>query len=193
MEHFDTVDEYLACSEQWPKEVAALREVLLGCGLGEAIKWGKPCYMHDGTNIVLVQEFKDFVALMFFKGALLDDPDGVLEDQGPNTRSARRMCFTSVDEVTRSAGTIEAYVAQAIEAEQSGAEVGPPPELELVDELQDRLDEDPALAEAFHALTPGRQRGYNLHIAGAKQSKTRIARIEKHAPRILQGKGLHDR
>lgn len=193
MEHFESVDGYLAASEQWPKEVAALRDVLLGCGLGETVKWGKPCYTHDGSNIVLVQEFKEFVALLFFKGALLDDPDDFLEDQGPNTRSARRMCFASVDEVTRSAGTIEAYVAQAVEAEESGAEVGPPLGLELVDELQDRLDQDPALAEAFHALTPGRQRGYNLHIAGAKQSKTRIARIEKHAPRILQGKGLHDR
>ncbi|HEU5083870.1 MAG TPA: YdeI/OmpD-associated family protein [Acidimicrobiales bacterium] len=193
MEHFDDVDQYLERSEQWPAEVAALREVLLGCGLTEVIKWGKPCYVHDGRNIALVQEFKDFLALMFFKGALLDDPDGVLEAQGPNSRSARRMCFTSVDDVTRSAGTIEAYVAAAIEVEESGAEVGPPPELDLVDELRERLDRDPALKEAFEALTPGRQRAYNLHVAGAKRSETRVARIEKHVPRILQGKGPNDR
>ena len=193
MEHFESVDEYLARSEQWPEEVAALRDVLLGCGLTETIKWGKPCYMHDGSNIVLVQEFKDFLALMFFKGALLDDPDGVLEAQGPNSRSARRMCFTSVDDVTRSAETIGAYVAQAVDVEKSGAEVGPPADLDLVEELRDRLEQDPALKEAFEALTPGRQRGYNLHIAGAKQSKTRAARVDKHVPRILAGKGLNDR
>ena len=193
MENFESVDEYLECSEQWPKEVAAVRHVLLGCGLTEAIKWGKPCYMHDGRNIAIVQEFKDFLALMFFKGALLKDPDGVLEDQGPNSRSARRMCFTSVDDVTASAGTIEAYVVEAIEVEESGAEVPSPPEPELAEELQARLDEDPAFKEAFESLTPGRQRGYNLHIAGAKQSKTRAARVEKHVPRIMDGKGPHDR
>ena len=193
MEDFADVDAYLACSEQWPEEVAALRQVLLGCGLGEAIKWGKPCYTHEGRNIVLVQEFKDFVALMFFKGALLDDPDGVLHEQGPNTRSARRMQFTSVDDVARSAGTIEAYVTRAVELERSGAEVGPPPELELVDELRQRLDADPTLKEAFESLTPGRQREYNLHIGGAKQSKTRASRVDKHVARILEGKGLRDR
>lgn len=193
MQDFESVDEYLACSEQWPAEARALREVLLGCGLAEAVKWGKPCYLHQGRNIALIQEFKDFLALMFFKGALLDDPDGVLEAQGPNSRSARRMCFTSVDDVTRSAGTIQAYVAAAVELEESGAEVGPPPELELVDELRDRLDRDPALKEAFEALTPGRQRAYNLHVAGAKRPETRVARVEKHVPRILQGKGPNDR
>jgi uncharacterized protein YdeI (YjbR/CyaY-like superfamily) len=193
MEDFADVDAYLACSEQWPEEVAALRGILLGCGLGEVIKWGKPCYTDDGRNIVIVQEFKDFVALMFFKGALLDDPDGVLEAQGPNSRSARRMEFTSVDDVTRSVGTIQAYVAQAVEVERSGAEVGPPPELELVEELRRRLDEDPALEEAFESLTPGRQREYNLQVSGVKQSQTRAARVEKFVPRILQGKGLRDR
>ena len=193
MEHFDSVDEYLECSEQWPDEIAALREVLLGCGLNETIKWGKPCYTHGGGNIVIVQEFKDFLALMFFKGALLDDPDGVLEPQGPNSRSAQRMCFASVDDVTQSAQTIEAYITKAIEVEESGAEVGPAPEPELVGELRERLDRDPTLAEAFEALTPGRRRAYNLHFADAKQSKTRAARVERHAPRILEGKGLHDR
>ena len=193
MEDFENVEAYLEQSEQWPDEVAALRGVLLGCGLGETIKWGKPCYTHDGGNIAIVQEFKDFVALMFFKGALLDDPDGVLTDVGPNSRSARRMQFTSVDEVAGSAGSIEAYVARAVEVEESGAEVGPAPEEELAEELQDRLDQDQALKEAFESLTPGRQRAYNLHVSGAKQSKTRAARVEKHIPRILEGKGLNDR
>jgi uncharacterized protein YdeI (YjbR/CyaY-like superfamily) len=193
VEDFADVDAYLACSEQWPEEVAALRDVLLGCGLGETIKWGKPCYTHDRRNIVLVQEFKDFLALMFFKGALLDDPDGLLHAQGPNTRSARRMQFGSVDDVVRSAGTIEAYVSQAVELEESGAEVGPAPELELVEELRQRLEEDPTLKRAFETLTPGRQREYNLQVGGAKQSKTRAARVEKFVPRILEGKGLRDR
>ncbi len=193
VEHFDSVDEYLERSEQWAEEVAALRQVLLGCGLEETIKWGKPCYVHEGRNIVLMQEMKDFLALMFFKGALVDDPDGVLEAQGPNSRSARRMCFTSVDDVTRLAGTVRAYVAAAVEVEESGAEVGPPPEPDLVDELRVRLDQDPALKEAFERLTPGRQRAYNLHVADAKRSETRAARVDKHVPRILQGKGLHDR
>lgn len=193
VEQFADVDEYLARSEQWPAEVAALREVLLRCDVDEAIKWGKPCYVHGGANIALVQEFKDFLALMFFKGALLDDPDDVLEAQGPNSRSARRMRFTSVDDVARLDATVEAYVAEAIEVEGSGAEVGPPPELDLADELRERLDADPALKEAFDALTPGRQRAYNLHVASAKRSETRAARVEKHVPKIMAGKGPNDR
>ena len=136
---------------------------------------------------------KDFLALMFFKGALLTDPDGVLEDQGPNSRSAKRMTFTSVDDVTRLADTVTAYLAEAIHVEESGLEVGPAPELVLVDELQDRLDGDPAFRAAFEALTPGRQREYNLYFSDAKQATTRAARVEKYAPRIFAGKGLRDR
>ena len=193
MEHFESVDAYLEKSEQWPDEVAALREVLLGCRLEETIKWGKPCYMRDGSNIALIQEFKDHLALMFFKGALLDDPDGVLEDVGPNSRAARRMHFTSVAEVERRAKTVEAYVERAIEVEQSGAEVGPAPEPELADELQEALGRDPELRKAWDDLTPGRRRAYNLHIAGAKRSETRASRVEKHIPKILAGKGPNDR
>lgn len=193
MEDYDSVDQYLACSEQWPAEVAALREVLLGCELAETIKWGKPCYLHDDRNIALVQEFKDFVALMFFKGVLLDDPDDLLHDVGPNSRSARRMQFTAVDEIEGAAKSIASYVVAAIEVEEAGLEVEQPDELELVEELRERLDQDPELKKAFEALTPGRQRGYNLHIGGAKRSETRVARIDRHAPRILAGKGLNDR
>jgi uncharacterized protein YdeI (YjbR/CyaY-like superfamily) len=187
------VDAYVERSTQWPAEVAALRDVLLGCGLGEDLKWGKPCYHHDGRNVAIVQEMKPFLALMFFKGALLSDPEGVLEDQGPNSRSARRMTFTSVDDVERLARTVAAYVAEAVDLEEAGLEVEPAPEPELAAELQERLDADPELAAAFAALTPGRRRGYHLHVSEAKQSSTRAARVERHVERIKAGKGLHDR
>lgn len=186
------VDQYVDRSEQWPDEIAALRSVLLGCGLTEQLKWSKPCYGHDGRNIAIVQEMKDFLALMFFKGALLADPDGVLREQGPNSRSARRMEFTSVDDVRASAGAIEACVAEAIAVEEAGLEV-PAAEVVLIDELRDRLDGDPALKESFEALTPGRQREYNLHVGGAKQATTRVARVDRCVERILAGKGLRDR
>lgn len=192
MEHYADVDEFLACATSWHDECAALRAILLDCGLGEAIKWGKPCYTHDGSNIAIVQPFKDFLALMYFKGALLDAPDGVLQEQGENTRSARRLCFTSVAQVAEMEATVRDLVRQAIEVDQAGLTVDPP-ELELVDELQARLDDDPALKAAFEALTPGRQREYNLYVSGAKQSQTRARRVDKHAPRILAGKGLRDR
>ena len=187
------VDEYVDRSTQWPAEIAAVRPLLDSCGLVEGIKWRKPCYSHDGSNIVILQEMKDFLALMFFKGALLVDPDGVLEDQGPNSRSARRICVRSVDDVTRLADTITSYVAEAIAIEDDGREVGPAPELQLVDELQARLTGDPTLRAAFEALTPGRQREYNLYVAGAKQAATRASRVEKYVPKILDGKGLRDR
>jgi len=187
------VDGYVERSELWPAEVAALREVLLGCGLEEAITWGKPCYAHEGRNIAIVQELKDFLALMFFQGALLDDPDGVLEAQGPSSRSAMRMRFTSVEDVTRSADQVTALVADAIRVEDAGLSVEPPGELELVPELQARLDADPALRDAFEALTLGRQREYDLHVGQAQKPETRAARVEKHVARILAGKGLRDR
>jgi len=187
------VDAYIKRSEKWPEEMTDLRPTLLGCGLTEEIKWGKPCYGHEGKNIVILQEMNEFLALMFFKGALLNDPDGVLEDQGPNSRSARRMRFASVQDVERLTDTVKAYIDEAIEVEAAGLEVGPAPELVLVEELQNRLDQDPALAAAFESLTPGRQREYNLHFSDAKQTKTREARVEKYAQKILYGKGFRDR
>ncbi|NNC92164.1 MAG: hypothetical protein HKN80_06695 [Acidimicrobiia bacterium] len=186
------VDAYIRRSENWPNEMSELRPILLSGGLTEEIKWGKPCYSYDGKNVVILQEMKEFLALMFFKGALLDDAASVLEEQGPNSRSARRIRFTSVEDVARLAGTVTAYVAEAIDVEEAGLQVGPAPELVLVDELQIRLDEDPALKAAFEALTPGRQREYNLHVSHAKQARTRAARVEKHVERILDGKGLRD-
>jgi len=187
------VDGYIARTQNWPDEIAALRRVLLDCGLSEAIKWAKPCYSHDGSNIVIIQEMKHFLALMFFKGALLSDPDGVLESQGPNSRSARRICFRSVDDVHRLAATVANYVDEAIAVEDAGTEVDPAPALELVDELRARLDGDPELRAAFEALTPGRQREYNLHFADAKQASTRSSRVDKYVDKILAGKGFRDR
>jgi len=187
------VDAHVGQSKRWPEEVAALRPILLGCGLTEAVKWNKPCYCHEGRNIAIVQEMKDFLALMFFKGALLSDPEGLLQSQGPNTRSAMRLCFTSVAEVKAATNAVAALVAEAIDVEAAGLEVGPAPELVLADELRERLADDPALAAAFDALTPGRQREYNLYISDAKQSSTRSARIDRHVDRILAGRGLRGR
>lgn len=187
------VDAYIEQSDKWPEEMRALRPTLLEAGLTEEIKWRQPCYTHEGNNIAILQEMNDFLALMFFKGALLEDPDGVLEDQGENTRSARRIRFTSVEDVTRLADTVKAYLEEAIDVEEAGLEVGPAPEPDLVEELRTRLDEDPELEEAFESLTPGRRREYNIYFSGAKQAKTRRDRVDKYAPKILEGKGLRDR
>jgi uncharacterized protein YdeI (YjbR/CyaY-like superfamily) len=187
------VDAYIRRSKQWPEVISALRPILLGRGLTEEIKWGKPCYSHDGRNIAIMQEMKAFLALMFFKGALLGDDAGVLRDQGPNSRSAKRIEFTSVDEVEQMRDTLAAYVDEAIDVEDAGLDVGPAPELEVVAELQHRLENDPAFRSAFEALTPGRQREYNLYFSDAKQAATRESRVEKYAPKILAGKGFRDR
>jgi uncharacterized protein YdeI (YjbR/CyaY-like superfamily) len=186
------VDAYFRRPSQWAAEREALRAVLLGCGLDEELKWGKPCYSQGGNNLVILQEMKEFVALMFFKGALLDDPRGVLESQGPNSRSAMRVCFRSVADVKRLTPAAKALVKSAIAVEASGAKVAPAPTLELVEELQRRLDRDKKLAAAFAGLTPGRRREYNLHFASAKQSATRESRIDKCVPNILAGKGMRD-
>lgn len=187
------VDAYIERSERWPDEMTALRPLLVDRGLDEDIKWGKPCYAHDGGNIAILQEMNDFLALMFFKGALLEDPDGVLEEQGPNSRSARRVTFTSVDDVARLSEAVGALLDDAMAVEEAGLDVGPAPEPELATELRDRLAIDPALKAAFEALTPGRRREYNLYVSGAKKHETRSARVDTCAPRILEGKGLRDR
>jgi uncharacterized protein YdeI (YjbR/CyaY-like superfamily) len=169
--------------------------VLLRAGLDEELKWRKPCYTHGGSNVVIFQPFKDLCALLFFKGALLEDPDGALKEQGENSRSALRLEFRSVADVTAAKGAIAALAKDAIRVEQAGLSVpqrapdddGPYPE-----ELYDLLDADPALRDAWERLTPGRRRGWLLHFNGAKQSKTRVARIERATPRILEGFGMHD-
>lgn len=193
MEDFPDVDAYLKAAEQWPQEIQALRPLLLAAGLDEEIKWGKPCYTRDGANIAIVQEFSNNLALMFFKGILLDDPNGVLEEVGPNSHAARRMTFTSAHDVETHADVVTAYVEEAIAAEEAGTEVPPRPNEELAEELAERLAQDPEVFTAFDELTPGRQRGYNLHVSEAKQSSTRERRVDKIVPRILEGKGLHDR
>ncbi len=187
------VDGFLAGATRWRGESTRLREILLDAGLDEALKWGKPCYAADGRNLAIVQPMKAFLALMFFKGALLDDPAGVLEEQGENSRGQRRICFTSVAQVDELAGVVGALVRQAVEVERAGLTLPERPAPVLADELQARLDVDPELRAAFEGLTPGRQREYNLHISGAKQSATRARRVDQLAPRILEGKGLRDR
>lgn len=187
------VDSYISRSDKWPAEIAALRPILVGAGLVEEFKWRQPCYTYGGKNIVILQEMNDFLALMFFKGALLDDPAQVLEEQGPNTRSARRIRFTSVDDVARLAGTVTEYVKEAIRIEKEGRTVDAVSEFVPVAELQLCLDQDPEFSTAFGSLSPGRQREYNIYFSGAKKSETRSARINKYAEKILTGKGLRDR
>ena len=194
MKDYPDVDAYVADSDQWPDEIATIRPILLSCGLQETIKWGKPCYViDDDVNVVILQEFSDHLALMFFQGVLLDDPEGVLQAQGPNTHGAKRMTFSSVGDIESLGAVITAYVQEAIHHARAGTELPPRPDEELAAELHERLGNDDELAEAFNELTPGRQREYNLYISGAKQAETRNRRIDKVAPRILAGKGLRDR
>lgn len=186
-------DGWFEKAERWRAEARAVRAIILDCGVTEDLKWGKPCYAAGGKNIAILQPMKDFLALLFFKGALLDDPDGLLERQGPNSRSGYRMRFTGVEDVAGTAESMRAFVRQAVEAEKAGLSVDKPDGNGFVDELVRRLDEDPELKAAFEALTPGRQRGYNLYFAAPKQSATRAGRIEKYRQKILDGKGFHDR
>lgn len=179
----------------WREEADKLRAALLACGLDEELKWGKPCYAHEGRNIAIIQRMNGFLALMFFKGALLKDPDGVLERQGPNSRAGFRMRFTSVKDVTRQAKSLKALVREAIDVEKQGLKVEKPKpgDLTLPPELTVAFKRDPTFKAAFNALTPGRQRGYALHFSEAKQSKTRAARIEKYRDKIFDGKGFQER
>ena len=187
------IDAYIARAEKWPNEIIDVRTILLDAGLTEEFKWGKPCYSHDGKNILILQEMKDFLALMFFKGALLTDPAGILQEQGPNSRSARRVQITSVADIARLSDTLTEYIIEAIAVEEAGLEVGPAPKPVFAVELQQRIDTDPQFKVAFEALTPGRQREYNLHFSSAKQAETRQARVDKSAAKILSGKGFRDR
>ena len=189
------IDTFIDQADRWQEEMQALRDILLDCDVTEERKWGKPCYTAHGGNIVIMQPFKAHLSLMFFKGALLDDPEGVLRSQGENTQSALRMEFTSPEKVTERADIIEAYVGEAIAVEEAGLEV---PKKKVADyevpaELEERLEEDEAYREAFEALTPGRKKSYLLHFAGAKRAETRDRRIEKCRAKVLEGKGLNER
>lgn len=186
------VDVFVSRAKAWQGEIQKLRSILLESGLDEDLKWGKPCFSFDGKNVAIIQPFKEHCALMFFKGALLEDTHGLLRSQGENTQSALRLEFTSEAQIKKA--VLKSYVKQAILVEKSGATVDfkAKRELELPEELSQILQKDRKLAKAFHALTPGRQRGYVLHFTGAKQSQTRTARIEKCIPKILAGRGMHD-
>jgi uncharacterized protein YdeI (YjbR/CyaY-like superfamily) len=179
---------------RWSAEYSALRQLCLASGLNEELKWGQACYDLDGGKVVLIHGFKDYCALLFMKGALLKDPKGLLVQQTKNVQSARQIRFASHGEINKQQAAIRAYIKEAIAVEKSGAKVKMKSvaDFDMPKEFLTRLDDDPELAEAFRGLTPGRQKGYLLHFAGAKQSATRTARVEKHAPRILKGLGLDD-
>jgi uncharacterized protein YdeI (YjbR/CyaY-like superfamily) len=188
------VDAILSKEKKWQKEMSLLRDVVLECGLVEELKWGQPCYTHDDTNIVLIHGFKEYCALLFFKGALLKDPKGILVQQTENVQAARQLRFTDAKQVVKLKATIKSFVKEAIAVEKAGLKVTmkKTSEFSMPEEFQKALDKNKGLKKAFDALTPGRQRAYLLYFSQAKQSKTREARIEKCAPAILKGKGLND-
>lgn len=188
------VDWYFDKAEKWREAIGKLREIVLGMGLSEELKWGCPCYTYQQSNIVLIHVFKEYCALLFFKGALLYDTHGLLVQQTENVQSARQIRFTSVWEIINQKTILKAYIYEAIEVEKAGLKVvlKETKEYPIPEEFQKKLDEAPALKTAFEALTPGRQRGYLLHFSSAKQPKTRDSRVEKSIPQILDGKGLDD-
>lgn len=190
----DRIAAFFAKAQPWQQEFAELRTLLGECGLEEGFKWGWPCYMQDGANIVLMHGFKEYCALLLFKGALLDDADGLLVQQTQNVQSARQIRFTSVAQIQQHSAAILRYVRAAMAVEKAGLTVPrkSTAQFDMPEEFASRLAGEPKLQAAFEALTPGRQRGYLLHFAQAKQSATRTARVERCLPRILEGKGLDD-
>jgi len=188
------VDFYFSKAKKWQEELEKLRMIVLDCPLTEELKWGVPCYTFQKSNIVLIHVFKEYCALLFFKGALLNDANGILIQQTKNVQAARQIRFTNVREIVEMKTILKAYIYEAIEVEKAGLKVNFKKTLEykIPEELQRKLDETPALKTAFYALTPGRQRGYIFYFSQAKQSKTRESRIEKCKKQILNGKGLND-
>jgi uncharacterized protein YdeI (YjbR/CyaY-like superfamily) len=188
------VDAFMKRQDKWRSEFTKLRKVFLESGLTEELKWGQPCYALDGKNVALMHGFKEYCAVLFHKGALLKDPEGVLIQQTKNVQSARQIRFTSVADVTRLTKTVKAYLSEAIEIERAGLKVPARKAGDLAppEELASRLASNAKLKAAFLALTPGRQRGYILHFSQPKLPQTRALRVDKHAPRILRGLGLDD-
>jgi len=188
------VDFYFNKAGTWQKEIEKLRSIALDCGLNEELKWGCPCYTFQKSNIVLIHVFKEYCAFLFFKGALLEDSQGILIQQTENVQAARQVRFTDIKEINSLEAALKTYIYEAIEVEKSGLKVAlkKTKEYEIPEEFQTRLDKNLALKTAFESLTPGRQRGYLLHFSQPKQAKTRAARIEKNLPKILDGKGLED-
>ena len=188
------VDWYFQKAKKWQEELEILRIIVLDCQLTEELKWGCPCYTLKNSNIVLIHTFKEYCAVLFFKGALLKDSKGILVQQTKNVQSARQIRFTNAREIVEMQPILKAYIAEAIEVEKSSLEVEfkTTTEFGVPEELQHQFDEIPELKAAFDALTPGRQRGYILHFSEPKQSKTRASRVEKYMPHILNGRGLND-
>ena len=188
------VDFYFSKAKKWQEEFEKLRMIILDCGLTEELKWGVPCYTFEKRNIVLIHGFKEYCALLFFKGALLKDPKGILIQQTENVQAARQIRFTNVREIVKMKPILKAYIYEAIEVEKAGLKVNfkKTTEFTIPEEFQNKLDKSKALKKAFDALTPGRQRAYLLHFSAPKQSKTRESRVEKCMQQILNGKGLND-
>lgn len=188
------VNFFFEKATQWKEEFEKLRTIALSTELVEDLKWGCPCYTYEGKNIFLIHGFKEYCALLFFKGALMKDPDHILIQQTENVQAARQIRFTDVEQINDLEDILRQYIFEAVEIEESGAkvEMKKTKEFEMAEEFKEKLDQNPALQEAFKALTPGRQRAYLLHFSSAKQSKTREARIEKCIPQIMDGIGLND-
>lgn len=187
------IEEYLG-KTKWQKELEKLRRIILESPLTEEYKWGKPCYSLQKNNVVLIHDFKDYCAILFIKGSLLKDPEGILITQTENVQAGRQIRFTNAAEIDKLEPVLKAYIQEAIEVEKAGLQVDfkKTTEYEVPEEFQKKLEESPALKAAFEALTPGRQRGYLLYFSSAKQPKTREARVEKYIPQILNGKGIDD-
>jgi len=188
------VDSFLGRAKKWKEEFEKLRMIVLDCGLTEELKWGVPCYTLQNKNVVLIHGFKEYCALLFFKGALLQDANGILIQQTENVQSARQIRFTSVREIVKMKPILKAYIQEAVEMEKAGLKVKykKTSDFKIPEELQNKMDEISALRETFYALTPGRQRAYIFYFSQPKQSKTRQARVEKCIQQILDGKGLDD-
>jgi uncharacterized protein YdeI (YjbR/CyaY-like superfamily) len=188
------VDFYFAKPGKWQQEYETLRTIILDCGLMEELRWGCPCYSYNGHNIVLIHGFKNYCALLFMKGVLLQDAKGILIQQTKNVQAARQIRFSGLAEIVKMKATLKAYIFEAIEVEKAGLKVELKKTTEFImpDEFKKKLAKDVTLKTAFNALTPGRQRGYLLYFSSAKQAKTREERIEKNIPKILKGKGLDD-
>lgn len=188
------VDNFLSRAQQWRKEFEKLRAIILDCGLAEELKWGNPCYTYNESNIVLMHGFKEYCALLFFKGALLSDTENILITQTENTQATRQIRFADIAEIIKLEPALKTYIYEAIETERAGLKVSlkKTSEFKIPEEFKNKLEGFPSLKNAFDALTPGRQRAYLLYFGSAKQSKTRESRIEKYMPQILEGKGLYD-
>jgi uncharacterized protein YdeI (YjbR/CyaY-like superfamily) len=188
------VDAFLDNAKKWREEFEKLRNIALECGLAEELKWGQPCYTFQDRNIVLIHGFKDYCALLLFKGALMGDQDGLLVQQTANVQAGRQIRFANAQEIVERAAILKSYILEAVEVEKSGARVRfkPTADFALCDEFRRKLDEAPAVKTAFDGLTPGRRRAYLLHFSAPKQAKTRESRIERNVPRILNGLGLDD-